>query len=49
MINKAYPKYGQVMEINFNESYDEPEIPKKLSEFDQNLKKGLDYNPKDED
>lgn len=47
MVDRVYPKYGQVAHLNFPEEYDEPK--NKLSNFDQKLKKGLDFNPKDEE
>lgn len=43
MVDKVYPKFGQTIELNFPESFEKP--PEKLSNFNENLKKGLEWNP----
>ena len=48
MVNKAYPRYGQSLELDFALEYDEKRIAegkKQLSGFDGKLKQALDYNP----
>jgi len=50
MVDSAYPKYGQTLELDFAMDYDkklkEPKPP--LSTYNQKLKKALNWNPKDQ-
>jgi len=46
LVNKSYPKFGHTIEINFPESLDQLSEGKKLSTFNKNLKKALEFNPK---
>lgn len=50
LVDKAYPKYGQTLKLDFAINYDlnlaEP-IENNLSDFNKKLKKALNYNPKD--
>jgi len=53
MVNKAYPVYGQTIELNFPETFEElsakkEEDNKELSGFNQLLKQATSYNPKSE-
>ena len=50
MVDKAYPKYGQTLQLDFAIDYDKKleednSIP--ISSFNKSLKQALNYNPKD--
>jgi len=49
MVDKAYPVYGETIQINFPETLDDlkREENKGLSDFNKKLKQGLDFNPKE--
>jgi len=49
MVDKAYPIFGQTIQLNFPETLEELNNTSKkeeLSNFNKKLKKGLDWNPK---
>lgn len=49
LVNKAFPVYGKTIEINFPETLEElnQSDNKNLSDFNQKLQQGLNWNPKD--
>ncbi len=46
LVDKAYPVYGKTIQLNFPETLEELSTRHDLSEFNENLKKGLGFNPK---
>ena len=47
LLDKSYPKFGHTIELEFPERIEDLEPQKDLSDFNKNLKRAINFNPKD--